>query len=681
MQELQLYIQGQRIDLFKDESVSITQSIQNVKDIAKVFTDFSKTFSIPASKTNNKIFKHYYNFDIENGFDGRIKVDATIELNNLPFKNGKIKLEGVDLKNNVPHTYRITFFGSTVDLKDKLGESKLSDLNLTEYDLPYNATEIKKKLSLFAQSNNNHIIVPLITHTQRLYYNSLSSDHGDGNLAYHSGHSGSNAHGVKWNELKYAIRVNKIIEAIENDFGLQFSTDFFKNIDNEIFDHLFLWLHRKSGKVEDLSGGTKVDTLVDAFSPIRTIGPIYNMDNYVMALRPPEDILKWELIIQPSNLSDIYTISVRDTSNNILYRKENHTGNLNIDLKSTFEYGLRYYVWIEADTQITFSNMKWDIRYRDITNIEYDVEFNTGVYQTSADFTFNVAKQMPNIKILDFITGLFKTFNLTAYEDNGVIVVKPLDNFYEVFNTYNIDKYIDVSSSKVNIALPYKEVVFKFKDTKSFLANKYGEINNKDWGEIKYNDNTIDLDGGLYKVEVPFGHMMYENITDANTQNKTNIQWGYSVNDSQSAYLGSPLLFYPQYKGYPFNISFVNQVDVDNNPSSYEAISGLNVPLNSISSNSSANPFNFNFALEPSEYTGDTNFNETLFTEYYQEYIKSVFNPKNRITKLTAYLPLRILLNLKLSDRFILNGNSYKINTITTNLQTGKSDLELLNDL
>jgi hypothetical protein len=42
MQTIELYIEGQRVDMFKDESVSLTQSIQNVKDISKIFTDFSK---------------------------------------------------------------------------------------------------------------------------------------------------------------------------------------------------------------------------------------------------------------------------------------------------------------------------------------------------------------------------------------------------------------------------------------------------------------------------------------------------------------------------------------------------------------------------------------------------------------------------------------------------------------
>ena len=47
MQQVQLFIKDtsgvyQRIDLFKDETISLTQSIQNIKDISKVFTDFTK---------------------------------------------------------------------------------------------------------------------------------------------------------------------------------------------------------------------------------------------------------------------------------------------------------------------------------------------------------------------------------------------------------------------------------------------------------------------------------------------------------------------------------------------------------------------------------------------------------------------------------------------------------------
>ena len=70
---------------------------------------------------------------------------------------------------------------------------------------------------------------------------------------------------------------------------------------------------------------------------------------------------------------------------------------------------------------------------------------------------------------------------------------------------------------------------------------------------------------------------------------------------------------------------------------------------------------------------------ESLFENYYKEYIQDVFNEKRRMTKVKAFLPLRILLKYTLADTFIIAGKKYKINSITTNLQTGESDRELLN--
>ena len=225
MQTIELYIEGQRVDMFKDESVTITQSIKNVKDIDKIFTSFSKTFSLPASKINNKIFKHYYNFDIVGGFDARIRKASNIELNNLPFTDGLIKLEGVDLKNNKPHTYKITFFGNTVTLKDTLGDDKLSGLtSLTNLNKTYDAVSVKA--SLEADPTTNDIIVPLITHTQRLTFDTASSNNEAGNIGFNNG----NVHGVLYTDLKYAIRLHSIIQAIETKYpSISFSNDFFNN--------------------------------------------------------------------------------------------------------------------------------------------------------------------------------------------------------------------------------------------------------------------------------------------------------------------------------------------------------------------------------------------------------------------------------------------------------------------
>ena len=117
MQQLQLFIADTRVDLFKDETINLTQTIQNVKDIGSIFTDFSRSFSVPASKNNNSIFRHYYNFQIINGFNANDKVEAEIKLNSYLFRKGYIALDGVNMKNNKPSAYKLTFFGETVDLK------------------------------------------------------------------------------------------------------------------------------------------------------------------------------------------------------------------------------------------------------------------------------------------------------------------------------------------------------------------------------------------------------------------------------------------------------------------------------------------------------------------------------------------------------------------------------------
>ena len=706
MQKIELYIEGQRVELFKDESITITQSIQNVKDIEKVFTAFTQSFSIPASKTNNKIFQHYYNFDID-GFDARKKVSATIELNSIPFQTGKIKLEGVDLKNNKPHTYRITFFGDIVDLKDKLGEKKLSDLNLTAYNLAYDASTVETKLTT-EESSTNHIIAPLITHTQRLFYDSgvghAHDDQYSGNLHYDSGTG--HEHGVKWNELKYAIRVNKIIEQIETDFDLEFSSDFFKNTSLEEFDHLFLWLHRKSGAVEDLSGSTSTfETIIDGWTPITVSGSAFGSSATFTLTESTltSDVAGFgtggseptrrglgifRVVLQTTDTDEYDIALLRDGIN--VFNKTGHTGNITIsgDPADTnnFTYAAgTYEVVITSTSQISFSNIYWDCRYylpKTADVILDSSNASTGTYNTNSSFTFNINKQIPDMKILDFLTGLFKLFNLTAYVVNGVIQVKPLNDFYLNPTTYDITEFVDVNSSKVDVALPFKEVRFKFKDTKTFLANKFSELNNRTWGETFYNEGQ-DLAEKEYKIEVPFGHMLFEKLIDLDTGSPELIQWGYSVDSNQSPYLGSPLLFYPIafFSSSTNPISFVDSVNDENQPTSHKPLNDVyvNMPFNTVTTLGTFNPFQLNFNTEISEWSGDTDHSDSIFVKYYSEYIKDVFNSKTRLTKLKAYLPLKILLNYDLGDTFIVAGNAYKINSISTNLLTGESNLELLN--
>ena len=63
--QLQLFIKDEELELHDNESVTLTQTLQDILDLSKVFTDYTRTFNVPASKTNNKILKHYYMANVQ----------------------------------------------------------------------------------------------------------------------------------------------------------------------------------------------------------------------------------------------------------------------------------------------------------------------------------------------------------------------------------------------------------------------------------------------------------------------------------------------------------------------------------------------------------------------------------------------------------------------------------------
>ena len=280
--------------------------------------------------------------------------------------------------------------------------------------------------------------------------------------------------------------------------------------------------------------------------------------------------------------------------------------------------------------------------------------------------------QTPKIKVIDFLTGLFKMFNLTAYQEDDLIVVRTLDSFYASSTaTHDITEYVDKTSSEVNAIMPYSEIELTYKDTEAIIASKHREFSNLEWGTAHFNNKGI-YEGDSYTIDVPFEHHKFERMLDAGNNNaQTAIQWGWSVDIKQETYLGEPLIFYAK------KITSGTQIGVVKTSANRVGITDYYIPSNSVDITKSQN---INFKAEFNEYAG-TVFQSTLFETYYSNYIGDTVDQKRRLSKFKAYLPLRILLNLSLADRIIIFDKIYKINELTTNLATGVSDLELINEV
>ena len=703
MQQTQLYIDGQRVEMLEETSVVITDTLKDVRDVSKVFTEYSQTFSVPASKTNNKIFKHYYNSDITNGFDSRIKVASKLELNSIPFKSGYIKLEGVDLRNNSPYIYRITFFGNTVSLKDLLGDDLLGSLSwLDNFSTKQNGNLLNNStadIEQYLTTNLNKTVdgvvyvnpvqVPLITHTQRLYYDSAEDIADNGNVHYNATVGANFIHGVKFNELKYALKLSVIIKAIEERYGIVFSDDFFKGGDSS-FDDLYMWLHRVKGKI---TSGGQVEVSV---FPVRTFTNDFsnsgsNMNFNILTITDDplfrNQALSLSLTVAAGFTTIPYSITVF-RNGLTAYSASNITGTQN-DIPIPVSDGSEYTIQISTAEAINFTSATWNYTYRDGGGGFPEEIYISGSFSiTVGNFDFNITQQIPKMKVLDFLTAIFKMFNLIAYVDGTQMVVDTLDNYQNkgrggslsTEESWDITKYIDVSNSQSNSVLPFREVIFEYEGLGTFLAERHNQLFNEDWGTEQYNEEgNLIFNGDIYNYKVPFEHLKFERLLNISQINPpTDVQWGFCVDNNQDSYIGKPIIFYLARKSA--SISYVNAVNSDNVAQSRLEILNYFAPA---SSNLSLPNFldrqSINFSPESDEWELTPNYN-SLFNNYHINYISGVFNKSNRLTKMTAFLPLRILLRYGLNDRFVVAGKSYKINSVETDLQSGKSQLELLAD-
>ena len=700
MQNIELYIQGVRVTLFKDESVTVTDTIKNARDVQKVFTEFSRTFSLPADKENNKIFKHYYNYNIVNGFDARIRIAAKIELNSLPWRQGFIKLEGVDLVDNSPNRYRVTFFGNTLSLKNLIGDDQLTDLTwLNNFNtkqngdqIIYNELDIEEYLTTELNKTVGGVLyskpiqVPLVTHTQRLYYNASQDIEDSGNLHYNSANGNPENHGVKWNELKYSITLDTIIQAIqrpitEGGYGLTFSNDFFNNTNNPAFNNLSLWLHRIKGQATN--GGQEFNTSEQVSGWANASGTLTNMNNSVFGIigggGTGSRLLDLETQSAETYSYEIFVINSNYPNPPLpiqsIYQSGNVTGFQTHLLPSSQFLFSQYTVVITSTKQILFDIVRW----RD-TN-PFGINYTLSNFIKTIEFGLVITQQLPKMGVLNFLTEIFKMFNLVAYLEDDIVVVKTLDEFYNAGVSYDITKYIDVSKSQSNVALPFRKINFGYKGLGTFLAKQHDQLFNEEWAKIEYNQSStsIEFSGEIYDYSTSFEHFKFERIIDITNPNPpTDILWGWCVDDNKASFIGQPIIFYNHKK--TADISFVDEVDIDNKAISKKLITTYISPCNSnMNVAVFANQPSINFDAELDEWTGLVNPN-TLFQDFHSNYIADIFKESNRLTKVTAYLPMRILLNYNVSDRFIINAQQYKINSITTNFKNGKSEMELLND-
>ena len=641
MRKVSIYIEETResnnyseLELFKDEEININLSVQNVKDISKVFTDFTQSFTVPASSINNSLLRHYYEnaVDLDAAeWDNRLRINAYIEINRIPFRNGKVEIEKANIVNGRVESYTITFYGTLVNLKDTFGEDKLSDLDYTSIDFAYTGAEVYNRIT--DDVTDYDIRYPLIS-SDRLW------SYGDSTSTDISVTGGA----IDYTELFPAVKVPKIFDLIESKYGITFNGLY---LTDERFNDLFLYY--KSKKFNDTFSDKQVIDIIGGDTQY------YNKQLNEAEVTKFLGTLTARLTL---NITSVSSIGVK------YYIDVYKDGTLQQTLEGS-DVGIYYlgdapgkykcYIYSNANLTIT-SEYEWVLPF-----------FGTSYYSTNdpnvLSSSSNLTGNAPNMKIADFVSGILKMFNLTCTAQNvDTFLIEPLDWWYQKGAIVDITKYVDEENVDVKKVPLYKRLNFKYQESKSFASKEFELRTGKSYGDLESN---FEFSGDEYTIDVPFENLVQNKYTG------TTIQAGFCLDENYNSYIPKPILLYQKPKR-----TTGSSIKFNNGTSTVTLNDYIGL---SQTTNYNGYYYSLNFAPEQSQYY-DIVVENTLYKNYYSSYLNNLFSYKNRLVSVRCILPISLLTGIRLNDRLIIRDKRYTINNIKSNLNTGEVQLELLSD-
>ena len=671
---------SKRLDLFNDEKISVTSSVSNFNDLGKIFTDFSQSFTIPASKNNNKVLSHWYESSLDNGYDHRKRYDAYIEIDSLLYKKGNIQLEKANKKNGFIESYTITFYGNLTQLKDKFKDDKLNKIDFSALNHTYNSTNIINRIN---PSSSFLVNYPLIGSQRKFYYKEGTSSQ---DITHTAG-------AIKWNELFPAIPLWKVFELIQSTYGVTFTGSFF-NLDQ--FGKLFLYL-----KNAETITYTTEQLLVD-FDSIVT-GPFTELNLATNIITTNWNFATINASFQARITSDIfvypragfgsvgYTVYIyRD---NLIYRTYQCVGDSQCQLDD-FTYadtqGIThtYYVKVSSNSNFDFGTYLHYRRsyYNNLTNTGNEVTVQAGSDTQTTSGKININNYIPDITVNDFLAGIIKAFNLMIIPtDVNTFEFLPLEMYYNAGKILDVTKYIYADEMDFERPKLFKAINFQYEKSSNILNNAFRGLYNTEYGDLIYT-NTNSNESSNYDIKLPFENVLFEKTVNHPFETAT------LIDKDLKPYVPKPMLINNN-GNLPTALSGSDRIHITTESTTQHITNYVRFSneYNSLPTDLTYSYLmSMNFGNEQSPWY-NVLAPQGLYFRHYKNYIDNLYNIKTRVVKCKALFPTSLLssnvknsagvnLGIQLNDRLIIRNKRYIINNITTDLTTGEANLELITD-
>ena len=683
-------------DLYEDEDLPLTLSVDEFKNVAEKPQSYSKAFNLPATKRNNRIFDHI--FEITRHLDGGSpqfnpyqKTQCVLKQDGLLIFQGYLRmLDIVDKEGEI--SYNVNLYSEVVALADLLKDKKFSDLDFTELEHDYDRVNIERSNFDGVTSGQNIPITWLNPQTSgfRTDFNTVKYPFIDWNRQWviSNGSTGGTIGEISLANLQQAFRpcinIKYLIDRIfgQSDIQFTYNSDFF---DTTEFSELFMDFNWGEGNSPATStnivNGFYSASTATNFAPNGSFGNLHLTSNFSAV---DYDSTTHKITAPTDNVQ--YNIAYRYQIKRVISGSEYSARWLLTRAATglTEEIDL---VPMQPSTNQDYTGILTPIlQLNDTLEAQFSSNTTGGIVQdySISAITANVTIQRSILSLTtndilqtlrgelgqwEFLKGLLTMFNLVTIPDkdnpDNIIIEPYVDTF--INNTskeLNWTDKIDISEMKLEPLTDLnRNTLFKYvEDEDDYNFQNFKESTSGFlYGSMRYDaTNEFNILEGTKEIEAsPFAATVVKSIDTAFPTFITPAM--YSVNDDgvSEPFENSPRIFYN--RGLFGNVSYY--IPAQNGQTAQQAVTYGNFSHLRFSTQY-ADARDLNFGLQqlfPNVAGGTIN---NLYNMYWADYFNELYNINTRIMTIKVNLTPADINTFKFNQNVFVKNRLFRVNRI-----------------
>ncbi len=689
-------------DLYEDEDIPLSLSVDDFKNVAEKVQSYSKAFNLPATKRNNQIFDNIFEItrtDTELNFNPYKRTKCILKQDGFLLFEGYLRMLDISDKSG-EISYNVNLYSEVVALADVLGDKTFSELDFTELEHEYNKTNIQRSWRDAGGGTS-------ITYTNpdtsgfRDDYTTLRYPFVDWtHQALVGGSTGTGA--VSGNpeftdlgqifrpfiNIKYLI--DRIFEVVPFTYESEFfdTADFKKlymdfnwgsenapvEIDSTQYMALY-WYNNGTGGVANVATTSFTNMILNSTAGLANISLSETPPNYNTSTH----IITSTVVNETYDIGYNYRIENTDSSARTvecqwLYNSIpiNYSGVVTIAAGGTFTYSgnLTQVMTTVGDTlQVQFKASVGSVVRQEQQTGNWTAEV---IFQVGATaITNNTILQTLRGELgqWDFLKGLLTMFNLVTLpdEDNpSNIKIEPYsDVFLNNPNSVELDwtDKVDVSEMKLMPLTDLnKKTIFKFvEDDDDYAFNVYKNANNHLYGSKKYNASEFTILAGEDEIVAePFAATVIKPLMSQYSDLITPALYAMNDDGTSEGFDNSPRIMY---NNGVKSTSFGYFIPAQNGLASANLYTYLQFShLTDIPTLFGTRDFNFGECQLIGN--GLTPVNNNLFNLYWLPYYSELYNPDTRIMTIKVNLSPSDINTFKFNDTVFIKNRTFRVNKI-----------------